>query len=173
MSFDWAEVKGIQVYSVDSQIYQGDEYIVFVGEDTGYVYLMESGNNFDGTDIDAQYWTPYLSITDPTIRKTLYKIWAYYDPEGSIVGDLTLNYDFNRSTKIQPDTITFTQSGGGVLYGTAIFGTGTYAGETQDAVLETNLLGSGQTVQLRFDFSGSEPFIIDTILLEYAQEDRK
>jgi len=172
MSFDWAEMVGVPVYSIDSQIYQGDEYIVFVGEATGYVYLMESGISFDGTDITAQYWTPYLSITDPTIRKTLYKIWAYYDPEGDINGDLTLNYDFNRSTKIQPDTITFTQTGGGALYGTAIYGTATYAGATQDAVLETNLLGSGQTVQLRFDFSGSEPFVIDTILLEYAQEDR-
>lgn len=172
MAFSWSELVGIKVYSIDSKVYQEDEYIVFCEEDTGYIYRMESGFTFDGTNITAQYWTPYLSLSDPTFRKTLYKVWAYYDPEGDINGNLTLNFDFNRSTKIQPTTITFSQTGGGTLYGTGVFGTATYSGATQDAVLETNLIGSGNTVQLRFDFTGGQPFIIDTILLEYAQEDR-
>jgi len=201
MSFRWGELKGFKVYSIDSQIYQGSEYIVFATGDVpetgagatdwanggdwsfngdwsltegegGYVYVMESGPTYDGNNIAAQYWTPYISFQDPTFRKTLYKLWAYYDPEGDVTGTLAINYDFNRSTAIQPEIITFSQSGGGPVFGSAIFGTATYGASTDDAVLETNVIGAGRNAQFQFTFDGGDPFIIDSILIEYANEDR-
>ncbi len=174
LAFAWGELKGFKVYSIDSQIYQGQEYIVFVteGTDSGYVYLMESGNDFDGTAISAQYWTPYISFNDPTFRKTIYKLWAYYDPENDIDGTITMNFDFNRTSKVQPNSITFTQTGGGSTFGSAVFGTGTFGGAQEDAILETNVVGSGRNCQFRFDFGGSAPFVVDAINLEYATEDR-
>jgi len=170
LSFRWGEIIGMKVYAIDSRVYDGDEYIVFVSDD-GYVYLMENGNSFDGTGITSQYWTPYISFNDPMYRKTLYNIEAYYNPEGDITGSLTVNFDFDKSTKIQPPTITFSQSGGGAVYGSAIFGTATYAADAE-AILETNLLGAGETAQLRFDFGGGPPFVVDAMFITYAVEER-
>ena len=69
--------KGIKAYTSDSKIYNGQEYIVFA-EETEYVYRLESGSTFDGTAISSSYWTPYLSMDDPTFRKALYKINMYF-----------------------------------------------------------------------------------------------
>lgn len=170
-SFAWGEIIGMKVYSIDSQVYNGQEYIVFVS-DEGFVYQMESGNSFDGEGITSQYWTPYLSLSDPMYRKTLYSLDAYYTPEADLDGSLTVNFDFDKSTKIQPTSQTFAQSGGGAVYGSAVYGTAVYAGEDRDSILETNLIGAGNTVQFRFDFNGSAPFTFDAMFITYAQEER-
>ena len=171
-SFAWGEIVGIEVYSIDSQVWQGDEYIVFVGEETGFVYRMESGNTFDGIAITSQYWTPYLSFNDPTFRKTLYKLIAHYTPENDIEGSFSINFDFNRQGKIQPEVITFSKSGGGAVWGSFTWDSGVWAGAAPDAVLETQVIGSGQNAQIRFEFAGSAPFVVDTLLIEFATEDR-
>ena len=171
LSFAWSILEGFKVYAIDSQIHNGSEFIVFVS-DGDYVYEMENGQTFDGTDISAQYWTPYLSLTDPLYRKTIYSVDVYFTPENSITGDLTLNFDFGKVTKVQPDSISFVQQGGGALYGEAIYGTDSYASENQDAVLEQLVIGAGNTVQARLDFTGERPFNIDAIFITYAQEER-
>lgn len=170
-SFTWAEITGMKVYAADSRVYNGDEYIVFVS-DTGFVYSMESGDTFDGEEISAQYWTPYLSFNDPMFRKTLYHLDAYYSPENDIDGSLTVNLDFNSSGVVQPTTITFTQTGGGAVYGSAVYGTATYANDDNNSVLRTGLIGAGKTAQFRFDFGGSAPFVVDALFITYAVEER-
>lgn len=170
-SFSWAELNGFKVYSIDSKIYQDDEYIVFCS-DTGFVYRMESGSSFDGVDIEAEYWTPYLSLTDPIYRKTIYKVHMYFDPEGDIEGTLGLNFDFNVDNKIQPSTVDLSASGGGAVYGMALYGSAIYA-DAPSSVIDKLVVGAGFNVSLRYIFSGNEPFILDTIIVEFATEDRK
>ena len=38
---------------------------------------MDSGNSFDGSAIEAIYESPFMPITDPQIRKTMYKLTLY------------------------------------------------------------------------------------------------
>jgi hypothetical protein len=167
--FNWGETKGIKVYRITSKYADGDETLLFSGED-GFVYRMESGNSFDGSVIEALLYTPFMPINDPRLRKTLYKATTYYDPEGDITGTLTFKYDFQGPDVIQP------LSGGGsfAILGSAIFGTSAYGGDPE-TVIETQATGSFFTVSLQYEFTtlNDPPFVVDTVLLEYSNNDRK
>lgn len=168
-SFSWAQTKGIKAYRTASATSGSSEVILFVGE-TGYIYRLETGNTFDGSVISASFFTPFMSINDPKVRKTLFKATTYYDPEGNVDGNLTFKYDFQRPNVIQP------LSGGGevAIFGSAIFGDVSYGGDPE-TVIETNTTGSFFTVSLQYEFTtvNNPPFIVDTVLLEYSNNDRK
>tara|TARA_R110000737_G_scaffold352867_1_gene400739 strand:+ start:3191 stop:5191 length:2001 start_codon:yes stop_codon:yes gene_type:complete len=172
-NFQWGKTEGLKAYRASSAHTINNEIIVFSGE-TGYVYLMESGNTFDGVSIPAKFYTPYIPINDPRIRKTLYKATTYYDPEGTMEGTLTFTYDFNAPSKIQPDFQALAGGGTFAIYGTATFGTDAFGGEP-DTVLTVNPTGSFFTVSLEYDFNAEDtiPFIVDTGLLEFSINDRK
>lgn len=169
-SFNWAETFGLKVYSAHSQIYQGEEYVVF-SSDTDYVYQMEKTSTFDGDPIVSKYWTPFFSFSDPMYRKTIYKCFIYTEPENNINGNLSVSFDFNSGSKIQPPTRPISSSGGGAVFGQAVFGSSFFVA-APEAIIKSNLVGSGQNCSLRFDFEGSSPFNLDTIMIEYATEDR-
>lgn len=169
-SFDWSVTEGIKAYSADSRVYNGQEYIVF-SEETEYVYRMDQGSDFDGTEITSSYWTPYLSFNDPTLRKTLYKVNLYFSPEGDITGVLNVNFNQNSSGKVQPAAISFSASGGGVTWDSFSWDSGVFA-DAPNANIDKQLVGSGFNASLQFEFEGGDPFIFDTIMIEFKTEGR-
>ena len=171
--FSWSKTEGIKAYRTTSTVTGSSEVIQFVGE-TGYVYNLESGNDFDGTSIVSYYSTPFMAINDPRIRKTLYKATTYYDPEGSVTGSLSFRYDFEGPNVIQPEARPLAGGGNFTFFGSSVFGSGNFGG-TPNTVLETPATGSFFTVSLQYEFTGESepPFVIDTILLEYSDNDRK
>lgn len=171
----WAETRGIFAYVADS-IYSnadGKEVLVFAHRN-GYAYQMESGNSFDGGNIEAFYHTPYYAITDPRVRKTFYKLSIYVDPEGSISGSVTPKLDFDQDGLIQPGQIVFSNtSGTASFYGISTYGTGSFGGKLQ-YVFNTQLVGSGFTVSFQFSFSSTDPpFSFDALTIEYLNNDRQ
>jgi hypothetical protein len=172
-SINWSETKGIQAYRAFSAYSNDTESAVFTNS-TGYVYLLDVGNDFDGVPIVSYYYTPFMSVTDPNIRKTLYKISTFYDPEGSVTGRVSPKYDFETPQKVQPPSLVFDggQANAVGIYGSAIYGSSVY-GKIPDTVAENQAVGSFFTVSLQYQFEGGAPFILDTILLEYSIEDRK
>jgi len=172
-AINWSQTRGIQAYRAFSA-YGGDTEIVVFTNSTGYVYRLDSGSTFDGVDIISYYYTPFMAVNDPTVRKTLFKIETYYDPEGIVSGTISPKYDFQKPSKVQPPILTFNggDSGSVGVYGTAVYGTSFY-GAIPDTVAENQAVGSFFTVSLQYQFEGSDPFILDTILLEYSTEDRK
>ena len=171
LSINWGRTKGINAYRAYSAYTNDEEYVVF-SNDEEYVYRMESGPTFDGEDIPALFYTPFMAVNDPTLRKTAYKLDTYFDPEGSVEGTLTLKYDFNKPGKIQPTSVPISGGGSFARYGTAIYGTSTYGGNP-DTSLESRVVGSFFTASLQYEFEGGPPFILDTAILEYSTEDRK
>jgi hypothetical protein len=171
--FQWSKTEGLKVYRADSAHTTTEEIVIFSGE-TGYVYTLETADNFDGVSIPAKFYTPYMAINDPRIRKTLYKATTYYDPEGTMEGTLTITYDFNSPDKIQPAFQNLDGGGTFSIYGTAVFGSGSFGGEPE-TVLTVNPTGSFFTVSLEYDFNAENtaPFIVDTGLLEFSINDRK
>ena len=105
----WGELRGIRAREASSNLNGGAELAIF-GHTDGYIYKMESGNSFDNKNIIATFATPFLPMTDPRVRKTLYKVHLYTDPQGSFNSDFQLKYDFNDPTLIQPPTITLSNS---------------------------------------------------------------
>lgn len=171
-SIEWAKVRGIKVYGATSEVYNGEEFIYFVG-DTEYVYRMESGTNFDGTAIQATYRTPFFSMSDPTIRKTIYSVKTYIEAEDSVTGQLQLSFDQASSSTIQPSAIDFGIEGG-VKWGEFNWGDASWASGSVEGSIRTNTVGSGFSVSLEYFFSEDQkPFIIDTIYIDFATEDKK
>lgn len=171
----WAETVGIKAFVADSDYKDQTETIVFAHDD-GYVYQMESGDSFDGDNIQASFATPFVPIQDPRIRKTFYKMVLYTDPEGGVSFSVNLKLDFDTLGSIQPETINVSNTTGVVgFYGNsnAVYGTTIYASKLIKE-FETQLVGSGFSVSLQF-FSDSQdpPFSLDAATLEYAIHDRR
>ena len=101
----WGELRGIRAKEASSNLNGGAELAIF-GNTDGYIYKMESGNSFDNGNIIATFATPFIPITDPRVRKTLYKMHLYTDPQGSFNSDFQLKYDFNDPDVVQPPTVT-------------------------------------------------------------------
>ena len=175
MGMAWAELQGFKVYTCYS-VYcptQAKEIVIFANND-GYVYNMEAGNSFDGANIKAEYHTPYIVYDDPRVRKTIYKLDTYLDPEGTVTGKIQLRFDYGVAEKIQPAPINFTNDTSETsLYGTARWGDFRW-GDSPKFLFRKTTVGSGFNVSYEYTFDSTDPpFSIDVVLSEYALKDRR
>lgn len=171
----WSELRGIMAYVADSVYSTADaEEVVLFANRNGYVYRMESGNSFNGSNIGAYYSTPYFAVNDPRLRKTFYKLTTYVDPEGSITGAVTPKLDFDQENTVQPPSIGISNTTAtAAFYGVSSFGTGTYGGKLK-YTFNNQLIGSGLTVSFQYFFDSTDPpFSLDAITVEYATNDRQ
>jgi len=169
----FAETRGIRAYVADSN-YNATTEVVFFANDDGYLYQMESGNSFDGADIQTTFATPHLPIQDPRVRKTFYKLFLYTDPQGSVNFDVSLKLDFDGQDVIQPAPISFANTTGVVgFYGTGTYGTTSYGSKLQK-LFEGQVIGSGFAVSFQFTSENSDPpFSLDALTVEYGINDRR
>jgi len=169
----WAETRGIRAYVADSNYNQNVEYVFFANDD-GYLYQMESGNSFDGINIQTTFATPHLPISDPRKRKTFYKLFLYTDPQGSVAFDVSLKLDFDSQGTIQPPPINILNTQGTVgFFGTGIFGI-TRFGTKLLKLFQTQVVGSGTTVSFQFESNDDNPpYSIDALTVEYGLNDRR
>jgi hypothetical protein len=175
-SISWAETIGIKAYVVDSDYENQTETVIFAHDD-GFVYKMENGNSFDGSNIVASFATPFVTINDPRIRKTFYKLFLYTDPEGSVTNSVNLKFDFDTQGSVQPDTIILSNEGAGDVsfYGNSLtrYGTSVFGGKLVKQ-FETQVIGSAFSVSLQFTSDGlNPPFSLDAATLEFATHDRR
>lgn len=175
----WATLKGFKVYCADGRYIPGQEIVVFANED-GYVYRLEAQSSFDGEAIPAIYQSPFMPITDPQKRKTLYKMALYTDTQGSFGVDVNILFDIyaisNYNSTVRPATIRLESSSAGVsIFGSAttVYGTAVYGAEL-DKVYDTPLVGSGKTFSIRIEDNSTRPtFTLDTAIFEYREQDRQ
>lgn len=111
----WAETRGINAIVATSSYDSETEFIYFANDD-GYVYRLESGNSFDGSNISATYQSPFFPVNDPRIRKTFYKLILYTEPTGSVSADVSLKLDFEKDINFQPASITFSSVAEGTFF---------------------------------------------------------
>ena len=178
----WSTTKGLKVNVADST-YSGAQETIMFDNDDGFCYRMDSGNSFDGSAIESIYESPFMPITDPQIRKTMYKLTLYAQPTGTMALSLNFKIDFDSSNDpsiVQPPTITVSSAaaGGGIsLFGasTSLYGGSsvTYGG-VLDQIYKENLVGSFKTIAMRLTDNSTNPtFTLDTAVLEYRQHDRQ
>lgn len=171
----WAETRGINAFCADSTLDGGVEYIHF-GNDDGYVYRMEQGNNFAGDNIFASFKTPTFPITDPTTRKTFYKMKLFTDPAGSLEVTMSPEYDFDEAGTIQPQSITVanTTSGTVAIYGSGEYGSASYGGANLKFVFDLDLVGSAFVGSYTFTSDNTDPpFSFDSMIIQYGQYGRR
>lgn len=170
----FAETRGIKAYVADSN-YNDTTEVIFFANDDGYLYQMESGNSFDGANIQTTFATPYMPINDPRVRKTFYKAYLYTDPQGSVSFDVSLKLDFDQKDSIQPTEINFDNNTGQVaFYGTATFGSSAVYSTKLLSLFETQLIGSGFTGSIQFESDSTDPpFSFDAITIEFGNNTRR
>jgi hypothetical protein len=167
-------MRGINAYVTYSEYDGFAERIYFANAD-GYVYQMEQGNTFDGTDIPATFATPFVPLGDPNVRKTIYKGTTYLDVNGDFDLEFSLKFDFDQPDSIQPDSILSSDAAASITYGSGIYGTSLF-GVKQKATYEVQTIGSGFTVSILYETTGTNTdavFTIDAATLQYTTNARR
>jgi len=119
----WSEIRGMEVFAASSKVVDSREVIVF-SSNTGILFKMEDGNSFDGSNIAAEYLSPFLPLNDPRTRKAIYKVYLYTDPVGSVNFDFSLKFDYDELNSVQPESISFTNATSAIsFYGDNNFAT--------------------------------------------------
>ncbi len=167
------ELLGINPSCTDSGFINGVEYNMYGGWD-GKVYQQELGNDIHGSPIQAVYLSPFMDLSDPFVRKSLYRLIHYTEVEGNVTYYTRLHFDFDDDTIINPvnvmTSLTFDES----TYGDAgsTYGTATYGGNNFPAVLQ-NCEGSCKTVSIGIVSVDSQPsFHIMGFGIEHSLEGR-
>jgi len=170
----WSTLKGFKVYDV-SKVQARDREYIFFASDTDYVYRMESGNSFDGADIEAIFETPYMPISDPKKRKTIFKHSLYAQPRGNMNLTCTLRFDYSSNLGGQPSSFQITGGGGVAVYGDplTVYGVAVY-GYSSEEQYYSNTIGSGFVVALNYYNNSQEPpFNLNFGIIEYRENERR
>lgn len=172
----WASIEGIPVSCSDSKQYPEEEIIIFANTDD-YLYKMESGFSFDGEDIQCRYRSPDWPVTDPRVRKTWYKLTSYIETNADLEITAQIILDNNKADVLQPPPVTISTNTSGTYYfwgfPDAIWNAFIYS-DSVDNVFTSNLVGSSYTVSVNLsETSTSASFSIDTLLLEFKENDRR
>jgi len=149
-AFEWSNTKGLVVKTCTSDLNTSNEEVKFSADESGYVYLHDSGNNFNGENISGVFQTPDMDYGDNGLRKSLYAVKANIKPEG-VQDDLKLRirYDFESSDVPQPGVFNVGNLAATSLYGSAVYGTGTYGAVTLPSK-RMLVIGSGFSNSFRF-----------------------
>jgi len=168
------DTRGINAFVTYSE-YDGFAERIYFGNADGYIYQMEQGNTFAGTDIPATFATPFIPLGDPTVRKTIYKGVTYLDVNGDFDLEYSLKFDFDQPDSIQPDSILSSDAAASITYGSGIYGTSLF-GSKQKATYEVQTIGSGFTVSILYETTGTNTdavFTIDAATLQYSTNARR
>ena len=172
--WEWGELKGFKA-SCAASAYVNSAELILHGTHEGIVYQQEVGNTFDGMPVEAVYQTPYLDFGDAGLRKTMKKIKLFVRPEGKMVLNTRLTYDWSDSRKLNPDSYSIqTDENGNIsIYGTAIYDFDVYS-SLPVPVLVSDVQGSGHSVQMSYSTSDTNPpYTIQGALYEFNVEGRK
>ena len=159
----WSSLKGIKPWSLD--YWKQEDKVLFLSTPSGsgptYIYEMDSGNTFDGTNITATYSTPYYHMNDPRVRKAFLNLETTVEPEGAVTITVDTLLNYNKSDVIQPPA---------VVVGT----TGTTYGDNTSPSYVTPLIGNGDVVSLKFTSNTNiPPYVIQSFTIEYSTNDRR
>ena len=164
--YEFGDTLGIRASATDSTVVAGTSFILH-GDFDGYVYRQEQGNDFDGNPIVGKYRSPDLTMGDAGIRKNFQRVIINYAPEAAVNADLFLRYDYEAPDVARPAAYPFDTSTIVAVYGSAVYNTSTYGGQTNPLVRQP-VEGSGFAVALRVNDRGtSAPYSLKGFQLEF------
>lgn len=168
------DLRGFNAY-VTHSVYEGFEELIYFANNDGYVYRMEQGNTFDGTNINASFATPFVPLNDPSIRKTIYKGTAYLKITGGFELRQTLQFDYGQQGSNKSSEQLDSSSSIGGSYGSATYGISSY-GTAPDAIFNVQTRGSGFVVSILYETLGNSTdavFTIDSATLQFITNARR
>ena len=121
----------------------------YFGDSSGDVFKIETGNSFDGTDIESVWETPWFDLGNVGIRKALMSLeldMKLSEPEAL---SLDVFFDYNKPDQHLPATFVLDFTTGAASYGTGTYGLSTYPDDIP-RFPKKYLEGSGHVIKLRF-----------------------
>jgi len=171
-SYEFSTTAEIRVACSDSDVYQGELFVIH-GSFDGYVHRQEQGNTFDGETIVGRYRSPDITAGDAGLRKAFQRVIINYAPEGVLNSELLLRYDYENPSAPRPNPYPFDSSAVVALYGSSLYNTATYGGQT-DPLVRQPVEGSGFSVALRvIDTGVSVPYSLKGFQLEFTAAARR
>ena len=165
-NYEFGDLLGIRPSCTDFIVTAG-ESIVLHGDFDGYVYRQEQGNDFDGSNIVGKYRSPDLTMGDAGIRKNFQRVIINYAPESTVSADLLVRYDYEAPDVPRPAAYAFDTSTSVAIYGTSLYNTATYGGQSNPLVRQA-IEGSGFAIALRVNDRGtSAPYSLKGFQLEF------
>jgi hypothetical protein len=170
--FEWSETIGLEVTSVNSNFDNEGIEVYYHGDTNGYVYTHDSGNDFDGSNIDAKYQTPDYDYGDLGTLKTLHYVKLSIAPEGDITPTLRVRYDYDSIDLPQPADYNLSVDAPS-LFGSATFGSSVF-GAGEQPLVRVALQGSGHSNSFRISTDDKKsPYIINGFYIDFIPSGRR
>ena len=172
--FEWSESRGIEVTAIGTGFDENGVEAHFHGDTNGYVYVHDSGNSFDGTDILARYATPDYDYGDLGTLKTLHYLKVSASAEGVVEPDVQVRFEYGNTDIPQPPELFDL----GVidppsLFGEALFGTNVFGG-AENPMIRVPLQGSGTSNNFTFISEDSKaPYTINGLYVDFIPSGRR
>lgn len=172
LEWEWSETIGLEVTSISSQVNPNSSEILYHGDSTGYVFLHDIGNDFDGTPIPARFKTPDTHYGNVAVRKTIHALNLTMRSEGSTTLWLDLVYNFGSNQVHNPDRYTLETVTAGSLIGTMVLGSFTLGAEllpSERVLVE----GGGFSNSFKFSTEDSEaPYTLNGMSVEFVSTNK-
>ena len=172
--FQWSETRGIESTEIGSGFNENGVEEYYHGDTNGYVYIHDSGNDFDGSNILARYATPDYDYGDLGTLKTLHYMRVSASAEGVVEPDVQVRFEYGNTDIPQPpelfDLGTIDPPS---IFGDALFGTNVFGG-AENPMIRVPLQGSGTSNNFTFISEDSKaPYTINGLYVDFIPSGRR
>ena len=171
--FEWSETLGIVAPAITSGFTSSGVEKIYHGDRDGKIYNHNTGNSFNGTNVEAEYQSPDYDYGDLGTLKTLDYVKIAFTPEGACQPSLRVRYDYDSLTSAQPADIVLDAIPEPAIFGTAVFGTQKF-GATEQPLVRQILTGSGHSNFFKvFSNDSKAPYSINGLYVNYRPSGRQ
>ena len=172
--FQWSETRSLEVTEIGSGFNENGIEEYYHGDTDGYVYVHDSGNDFDGTNILARFGTPDYDYGDLGTLKTLHYLRVSASSEGVVEPDVQVKFDYGSTDTPQPPNLFDLGSiNPPALFGDALFGTNVFGG-AESPMIRIPLQGSGNSNNFTIISDDTKaPYTINGFYIDFIPSGRR
>ena len=171
--FEWSEILGIEVTAINSGFDNNGIEKFYHGDTDGYVYVHDSGNDFDGSTVDARYQTPDYDYGDFGTLKTLHYVKLSIGPENEVQPSVRVRFDYDSNETPQPEDYILESVPAPSIFGSALLGTAKF-GASEQPLVRLALQGSGYSNSFRILTNDTNaPYTINGLYIDYIPSGRR
>ena len=171
--FEWSETLGIVAPAITSGFTSSGVEKIYHGDRDGKIYNHNTGNSFNGTNVEAEYQSPDYDYGDLGTLKTLDYVKLAFTPEGDCQPSLRVRFDYDSLDSPQPADIVLSEIPQPAIFGTALLGTQKF-GATEQPLVRQILTGSGHSNFFKvFSNDSKAPYSINGLYVNYRPSGRQ
>lgn len=142
---------------------------IFAGADDGFVYELDSGNSFDGAEIDASIKLSYDHVGMPQIRKRFRSARFNIDSSTSLTLEVKPDFDYATSKKMAHSVQDGDAVGGGAFWGEGVWGEFTWGSEIYpEAHVDITQTARNMSLTIHHASSSTPSFVLYNYTVTYS-----